>query len=95
MKGQLKYLNNIYMDNGYFDMLFGYDWNLVKRPAGAKQWVPVNFEEKDLATAANDTSKKVTTIMITADLSLRMDPIYKPIAKRFHENPEDFADAFA
>jgi catalase-peroxidase len=82
-------------DMGYFDMLFGYDWNLVKSPAGAYQWVPVSPDEKDLAPAAHDPSKRVTTIMTTADLSLRMDPIYKPIAKRFHENPEEFADAFA
>ncbi len=82
-------------DNGYFDMLFGYDWNLVKSPAGAYQWVPVSPDEKDLAPAAHDPAKKVTTIMTTADLSLRMDPIYKPIAKRFHENPQEFADAFA
>jgi catalase-peroxidase len=82
-------------DMGYFDMLFGYDWNLVKSPAGASQWVPVSPDEKDLAPAAHDPSKRVTTIMTTADLSLRMDPIYKPIAKRFHKNPEAFADAFA
>jgi catalase-peroxidase len=82
-------------DNGYFDMLFGYDWNLVKSPAGAWQWVPVNVADKDLAPAAHDPSQKVTTIMTTADLSLRMDPAYKPISKRFHENPEAFADAFA
>ena len=82
-------------DMGYFDMLFGYDWNLVKSPAGAWQWVPVNPDEKDLAPAAHDSSKRVTTFMTTADLSLRMDPIYKPIAKRFHKNPEAFADAFA
>ena len=82
-------------DMGYFDMLFGYDWNLVKSPAGAWQWVPVSPDEKDLAPAAHDPSKRVTTIMTTADLSLRMDPIYKPIAKRFHENPEEFAEAFA
>jgi catalase-peroxidase len=87
--------NPIKWDNGYFDLLFGYDWNLVKSPAGAWQWVPVSPDEKDLAPAAHDPSKKVTTIMTTADLSLRMDPIYKPIAKRFHENPEEFADAFA
>jgi len=82
-------------DMGYFDMLFGYDWNLVKSPAGAYQWVPVDPAEKSLAPAAHDSSKKVTTIMTTADLSLRMDSRYKPIAKRFHENPEEFADAFA
>ena len=68
---------------------------MVKSPSGASQWVPVNPAEKDLAPAAHDSSKRVTTIMTTADLSLRMDPVYKPIAKRFHENPEEFADAFA
>jgi len=80
---------------GYFDMLFGYDWNLVKSPAGAWQWVPVNPDEKHLAPAAHDPSKRVTTFMTTADLSLRMDQIYAPIARRFHKNPEAFADAFA
>ncbi|MDH4317126.1 MAG: catalase/peroxidase HPI [Desulfobulbaceae bacterium] len=82
-------------DMGYFDMLFGYDWNLVKSPAGAWQWVPVNPDGKDLAPAAHDPSKRVTTIMTTADLSLRMDPAYARIAKRFHQNPEEFANAFA
>jgi catalase-peroxidase len=82
-------------DMGYFDMLFGYDWDLVKSPAGAWQWVPVNPDEKDLAPAAHDPSKRVTTLMTTADMSLRMDPIYRLISKRFHENPDEFADAFA
>ena len=82
-------------DSGYFDMLFGYDWNLVKSPAGAWQWVPVNPAEKDLAPAAHDASKKVTTIMTTADLSLRMDSTYAPISRRFHKDPQAFADAFA
>jgi len=82
-------------DNGYFDMLFGYDWNLVKSPSGAWQWVPANVADKDLAPAAHDGSKKVTTIMTTADLALRMDPIYGPISRRFHQNPDQFADAFA
>ena len=82
-------------DNGYFDLLFGYDWNVVKSPAGAWQWVPVNPDEKHLAPAAHDASKKVTTIMTTADLSLRYDPIYEPIARRFQKNPGEFADAFA
>ena len=82
-------------DMGYFDMLFGYDWNLVKSPAGAYQWVPVSPDDKDLAPAAHDSTKKVTTIMTTADLALRMDPAYKKIAKRFHANPDEFADAFA
>ena len=87
--------NPIRWDMGYFDVLFGYDWNLVKSPAGAWQWVPVNPDDKDLAPAAHDPSKRVTTIMTTADLSLRMDPIYEPIARRFHANPDEFADAFA
>jgi len=87
--------NPIKWDMGYFDMLFGYDWNLEKSPAGAHQWVPVNPAEKNLAPAAHDPSKRVTTIMTTADLSLRMDPIYEPIARRYHKNPEEFADAFA
>ncbi len=87
--------NPIQWDMGYFDMLFGYDWNLIKSPAGAWQWEPVNPDEKDLAPAAHDPSKRVPTMMSTADLALRMDPIYKRIAKRFHENPDEFADAFA
>jgi catalase-peroxidase len=82
-------------DNGYFDVLFGYDWNLEKSPAGAWQWVPINPKEEHLAPAAHDASKKVKTIMTTADMAMRMDPIYGPISKRFHENPEEFADAFA
>ncbi len=82
-------------DNSYLEVLFKYDWNLVKSPAGAWQWVPVDPDEADMAPAAHDSSKKVTTIMTTADLALRMDPLYKPIAKRFLENPDQFADAFA
>jgi len=87
--------NPIKWDMGYFDLLFGYDWDLVKSPAGAWQWVPVNPDEKHLAPAAHDPSRRVTTIMTTADMALRMDPIYGPISKRFHENPDQFADAFA
>jgi catalase-peroxidase len=79
----------------YFHMLFDYDYDLVKSPAGAWQWVPINPDENDLAPAAHDPSKRVTTIMTTADMSLRMDSIYRPIAKRFYENPEKFAEAFA
>ncbi|RXJ75479.1 catalase/peroxidase HPI [Arcobacter sp. F155] len=82
-------------DNGYFDVLFGYEWNLEKSPAGAWQWTPVDPKEEHLAPAAHDSSKKVKTIMTTADMAMRMDPIYGPISKRFHENPEEFADAFA
>jgi catalase-peroxidase len=80
---------------GYFDMLFGYEWELKKSPAGAWQWRPKDVAEKDLAPAAHDPSKRVPTMMTTADLALRMDPIYEPISRRFHENPEEFADAFA
>ena len=82
-------------DNGYFDILFGYDWNLEKSPAGAWQWTPINPKEEHLAPSAHNPNKKVKTIMTTADMALRMDPIYGPISKRFHENPDQFADAFA
>ncbi len=87
--------NPVKWDGGYFDLLFGYDWDLVKSPAGAFQWVPVNPDGKDLAPAAHDPSKKVTTIMTTADMAMRMDPKYEQISRRFHENPDEFADAFA
>jgi len=87
--------NPIQWDMGYFDVLFGYDWDLVKSPAGAWQWVPVNPADEHMAPAAHDPSKKVTTIMTTADMAMRMDPIYGPISRRFHENPEEFANAFA
>ncbi|RQD68615.1 MAG: catalase/peroxidase HPI [Tindallia sp. MSAO_Bac2] len=82
-------------DNSYLDILFKYDWNLEKSPAGAYQWVPVDPDEEHMAPQAHDPSKKVKTIMTTADLTLRYDPAYKKIAKRFQENPEEFADAFA
>jgi len=82
-------------DTTYLEVLFKYDWNLVKSPAGAWQWEPVDPDEKDLAPGAHEPDKKVKTIMTTADLALKMDPIYRPIAKRFLENPDEFADAFA
>jgi len=82
-------------DMGYFDMLFGYEWEKVKSPAGAWQWVPKNIAKNDLVQAAHDASKRYPPIMTTADLSLRFDPIYEPIARRFHKNPDEFADAFA
>ena len=82
-------------DMGFFDMLFGYEWNLTKSPAGAWIWEPVDVKEEDLAPQAHNPSKKVKTMMTTADMAMRMDPIYGPISKRFHENPEEFADAFA
>ncbi|TRO52495.1 catalase/peroxidase HPI [Candidatus Bathyarchaeota archaeon] len=82
-------------DMGYFDMLFGHEWELIKSPAGAWQWRPKNVADKDLAPSAHDHSKRVLTMMTTADMALRMDPIYAAIARRFHEHPEEFADAFA
>lgn len=82
-------------DMSYFDMLFGYDWWLTKSPSGAWQWMAVDPNEKDLAPDAEDPSKKVPTMMMTTDLALRFDPEYEKIARRFHQNPEEFADAFA
>ena len=82
-------------DNGYFEMLFKYEWELVKSPAGAHQWLAKNCEEKDLIPDAHDPSKKHRPMMTTADLSLRFDPIYEPISRRFHKDHKAFADAFA
>ena len=82
-------------DNGYFDILFGNDWELGKSPAGAHQWHPVDPKEKHLAPDAEDASVRVKTMMTTADMAMREDPIYREISKRFHENPDQFADAFA
>ena len=87
--------NPIQWDNGYFDMLFGYEWKLVKSPAGANQWHAVNPKEEDLAPDVEDESIRVPTVMLTSDMALRRDPIYKEISKHFHENPNEFADAFA
>ena len=85
--------NPIKWDNGYFDTLFGNEWELSKSPAGAHQWTPK--DDKDLSPAAHDSSKRVPLIMTAADMAMRMDPIYEPISRRFHENPDAFADAFA
>lgn len=82
-------------DMGYLDTLFKYDWDLVKSPAGAWQWIPTDPAASDTVQDAHDPSKRHAPIMTTADLSLRMDPIYGPIAKRYRDNPEEFADAFA
>ncbi len=82
-------------DMGYFDVLFGYEWELVKSPAGAQQWTPKNCKPEHMIPDAHDPSKKFPPMMTTADLSLRFDPIYEPISRRFHENPAAFADAFA
>ncbi|MGD2097088.1 MAG: catalase/peroxidase HPI [Desulfobacterales bacterium] len=82
-------------DNSYLDMLFGNEWELTKSPAGAWQWTPKEATDNNQAPAVDDASKRVPIIMTTADMSMRMDPIYEPIARHFHENPEELADAFA
>lgn len=82
-------------DNGYFDVLFGYDWELVKSPAGAWQWAPKGLAEKDMAPDAHDPTKRVPIMMTTADMAMRMDPAYEKISRRFHADPAAFADAFA
>ena len=82
-------------DNNFFENLFGYEWELVKSPAGAHQWKPTDPSANGTVPDAHDPSQTHAPTMLTTDLSLRMDPIYGPISKRFHENPEEFADAFA
>ena len=82
-------------DNGYFNLLFKYEYELKQSPAGAHQWHPVNPSEEDMAPDPEDPTKKVNTIMTTADMAMKMDPEYNKISKHFHENPEEFADAFA
>ena len=82
-------------DNNFFDNLFTYEWKLVKGPGGAAQWTPEDTSAQDTVPDAHDPSKKHAPMMFTTDLSLKMDPIYAPISKRFHENPDEFADAFA
>ncbi|MBD3108306.1 catalase/peroxidase HPI [Bacillus sp. AGMB 02131] len=82
-------------DNGFFEQLFEYEWELTKSPAGAYQWTAVGQTEEHMAPDAEDASKRVKTMMTTADMALRMDPIYEKISRRFYENPEEFADAFA
>ncbi len=82
-------------DMGYFDMLFGYEWELTKSPAGAYQWTPKNVKPEHLIPDAHDPTKKYPPMMTTADLSLRFDPGFEPIARRFHQDPQAFADAFA
>ncbi len=82
-------------DNGYFDMLLGYEWQLSKSPAGAHQWTPINCKPEHLIPDAHDPAKKHPPMMTTADLSLRMDPAYEKISRHFHQNPQAFADAFA
>ncbi len=82
-------------DNGFLENLFKYEWELTTSPAGAKQWTPRNPEAKGTVPDAHDPKKRHAPMMLTTDLSMRMDPIYGPIAKRFHENPDQLADAFA
>ena len=82
-------------DMSYFDVLFGYEWELTKSPAGAHQWAPKNLAEKDHAPDAEDPSKRVGIMMSTADMAMREDPAYRKISEHFHKNPEEFADAFA
>jgi len=82
-------------DNNYFENLFGYDWDQVKSPGGATQWAPKNASEVSTVPDAHDPSKKHAPMMFTTDLSLRMDPSYEKISRRFHENPDVFAEAFA
>ena len=82
-------------DNGYLDMLFRYEWELVKSPAGAQQWVAKNVKPEHMIPDAHDPTKKSPPMMTTADLSLRFDPVYEKIARRFYKHPDQFADAFA
>ncbi len=82
-------------DMGYFDMLFGYEWALSKSPAGAHQWVAQNVKPEHMIPDAHDASKKHPPMMTTADMSLRMDPAYEKISRRYHQNPAEFADAYA
>ncbi len=82
-------------DNAYFDTLFGFDWVLTRSPAGAQQWTPSNPEAQGTVPDAHDPSRTHAPMMTTADMALRMDPVYEPISRRFHENPAEFADAFA
>ena len=87
--------NPVQWDNGYFDTLFGYEWELTKSPAGAHQWIPKDGAGADTVPDAHDPNKRHAPIMTTADMAMRMDPIYEPISRRFHENPDQLADAFA
>ena len=87
--------NPIKWDMGYLKVLFKYDWELVKSPAGANQWLAKDVDEEDMVVDAHDPSKKLRPMMTTADLSLKFDPIYEPIARRYLANPDEFADAFA
>ncbi len=87
--------NPIQWDNGYFDVLFGYEWELTKSPAGANQWKAIDLKDEDHAPQVDGSGEKVPLMMTTADMAMRMDPAYEKISRRFHENPDQFADAFA
>jgi catalase-peroxidase len=87
--------NPIQWDNGYFENLFSYEWELTKSPAGAYQWAPKDSEAQEAVPAAHDPSKRVAPMMATTDIALITDPVYKEISKRFYENPDELADAFA
>ncbi|MBP0484911.1 catalase/peroxidase HPI [Sagittula salina] len=87
--------NPIKWDNGYFDLLFGYEWELTKSPAGAWQWTPKDLKEEDFAPQVDGSGERVKPMMTTADMAMRMDPSYEKISRRFHENPAEFAEAFA
>jgi catalase-peroxidase len=87
--------NPIQWDNGYFDVLLGYDWELTRSPAGAQQWTPKQPEAANSVPDAHDPSKRHAPMMSTADIALKVDPAYAKISKRFHENPDQFSDAFA
>jgi catalase-peroxidase len=87
--------NPVKWDNGYFENLFGYEWELTKSPAGAYQWTPKDASARDTVPDAHDPSKRHAPMMFTTDLALKMDPIYGPISKRFREHPDQFAEAFA
>ncbi len=82
-------------DNGFFEVLFGYEWELAKSPAGAQQWRPTDRSADNTVPDPHDPSKRHAPMMLTTDLSLRFDPIYEPISRRYYENPDQFADAFA
>ncbi len=82
-------------DNGYFDLLLNYEWELVKSPAGAHQWAPIDIAEEHMPPVAHDPSKRAMPMMTTADMAMKVDPVYREISERFHQNPERFADAFA
>ena len=87
--------NPVQWDNDYFDILFGYEWELTKSPAGAQQWTPKDASAAGTVPDAHDPSKRHAPMMATTDLALRMDPAYEKISRRFHQNPQEFADAFA